>query len=260
MRYLAVAMLAAITACAQSQFNDLATNRDGSLLYFASPLSLHGTDPLPVSKVFSITDGKIELKAAAVCRELTPGSGPAVPTDHLFPCDAVAPQLSGDGTIFAWTSVNKELEVTRLNLPGVVFAGRVRIGPNGQYLLRYSPEGAPDFIDVSSGAATPLPGMTVVGDARQSVANDGTVVLETLDGIVLRRPDRTVQRIPALDGSSLVRINAAGTRLAWETSVGVYQAGSYDLATGAKTVLANGASHTATHPQRGWLAPGTSTR
>jgi hypothetical protein len=98
-------LLALLCAPALAQgFGQLATNRDGSVLYFSSPLRMKGTDQYLHSKIFSWDS----LNGIRLYEQHTPDvpfPTPFVPSLGRQYFSLVAPSVSSDGSTIAVTGI-----------------------------------------------------------------------------------------------------------------------------------------------------------
>ena len=202
MRVVCLALLVPILALAQIQ--DLATTDDGGQLYFSSALRQKGTDQYTSAKIFRYTDGRFELFR----QEKT--VSPFIGSGKTNPSQLVGPDLSGDGQAVAYTGIASCIGgsacigfvfntgyLAGVELPsGALINGRLRIGRDKRFALRF---GGNTFvgtkntlIELASGASTDLSRYEVVGDGRQSLADNGVVLLSENGGLSLWRNGSTV--------------------------------------------------------------------
>ena len=173
-----------------AQLQDLATTDDGRTLYFSSTLRLKGSTEYSNARIFRFANGKYDLIAQVVPTvTLSDGS-----TFHFA---FRLPNVSGDGGILAFDGTascsggplcqgafTARGFITGSQLPPVMTSyGSLRVSHNGRYTIRFggtqsgiSP-GPVDLYDSQTGQLTLVRGSNVIGDGRQSVADDGTVVI-----------------------------------------------------------------------------------
>ncbi|MCP5118208.1 MAG: hypothetical protein GY953_45925, partial [bacterium] len=82
---------------ASAQFSGLATNDDGSVLYFCSDLRLRGMDQYPHAKIFCIRNGTVELFAQRP--EIWPDTVGRRTSNHF---QLSRPDVSGDGRVVSY--------------------------------------------------------------------------------------------------------------------------------------------------------------
>ena len=80
------------------QFSNLATSRDGKILYFSSPLSLRGAPEQPYQKVFRIDSAGIH--PVVQIDRTGPIGAPNLSNFYL----AIEPDLSADGSVFSYVA------------------------------------------------------------------------------------------------------------------------------------------------------------
>ncbi|MEO8129869.1 MAG: hypothetical protein ABI822_22395 [Bryobacteraceae bacterium] len=132
-------LLCALPAAGQA-FQDLATNADGSILYFASPIRQKGTDQTFYSKIFRWTAATGVVLAAEV---RDPGTTDTCGPSQFYQLNK--PQVSTDGTVFGYTAT-RPVQVNRFCPPaesnqGIIgrlgatvrLDGNLALSPNGRY-------------------------------------------------------------------------------------------------------------------------------
>lgn len=190
MRLIGFACLCAISAliapAAWAQFSGLSTTTDGAVVYFASPLTIRGTNEYLWPKIF-----RIDANGAALVAEVA-RSSPVPPTNNYI---LGSPQVSGDGTLLIYVGALECQEgsscflsehdlSTLLNLT----TGRqTYVGPNavmsrnGRYLASYSSGNVFDpaftLTDQTTGAALFTGSFS---PTTVSIAANGTAVV--IDG------------------------------------------------------------------------------
>lgn len=207
------------------QFSNLATTRDGTVLYFSSPLSLRGDDEFAYQKIFSIDPAGIHLVEQFE-------RGPSVGAYAANFYNAIEPDVSGDGSIRSFVAQRTcnggsacifveryESHITGAG-PEVVYTGRTHLSRNGRYALRYGATGiklpgdpVPALIDLSTGERRAVPG--VIPEGRQ-VASDGTVVTMVGGALELWKAG-VIRPLPALPGAARVVLSDDASVIAIET-------------------------------------------
>jgi uncharacterized protein (TIGR03437 family) len=234
---LALLFVVLCEALSAQAFADLATTTDGSTLYFTSRLRQKAADQLPdVGKIFRASGSTIDLAAQPMCTVT-----PALPTRD---CALQTPDVSGDGNILAYTfreyDLTGSLNITRGIVARQWFEGpavdgdRVHISRNGQWAIAYSdiPFSTPQLIDLSTPTATPLRGFTVIGDARQAIADDGTAVVHDGPQNTALWKAGVVTKLTLKHQSGNARIDRSATTIIYEWIDAQYHLNSYDIATG----------------------------
>jgi uncharacterized protein (TIGR03437 family) len=250
-------------------FRQLATNRDGSVLYFSSPLRLKGTDQYFHPKIFawdSVNGVRLyEQREADVPFPLPPFGFSGAQFFSL-----VAPDVSSDAGTVVVTGVRfcnfsdicvfgiEEFQSTiyASGQASVTASGSASLSRNGRFaLLRSSVGGLPapskmPLLHLQTGQQTQYQGAWLPPSARHQVANDGTVVVEDFfrNGFSLGQGGQLKSAVlppstPALDPPPM--INDAGT-------VVIYQGGGrfsvparlsvYSVLTGSSTDLVTGSA------------------
>jgi len=210
------------------QFSDLATSRDGGILYFSSPLSLRGDAEQPNQKIFRIDSAGIH---PVVQIERT--------GDSLFFSNfylAIEPDLSGDGSVFSYVAtricVGGSSCVYALHYQSHVLAGgveteyfgRIRLSRDGRYALRYGEnafslptEPFPDLIDLSTGTRTDVPGQILEG---RPLASGGTVLTFLNNTLALWSQSGTTPLSLSANGRAVISDNGAAIAVESEPSFG----------------------------------------
>jgi uncharacterized protein (TIGR03437 family) len=175
-----------------SQYSGLATTDDGSQLYFSSPLRLRGSDEPVFPKIFRYT-GQFELFRDTGSSASFPSLG--YPFDIFQLTD---PDVSGDGSVVAYTShlfclfpthcvsgVQNNGNIAGADIsPDLLGNGLIRLSGNKQYALMVGGvRTTTRFIDLSTGKVTALPSYMPIGDGRQALTDDGSVLLQTEPGL-----------------------------------------------------------------------------
>ncbi|MFN7924067.1 MAG: hypothetical protein U0Q16_28450 [Bryobacteraceae bacterium] len=209
-----LAFLAALSASAQPAFSGLATNRDGSKLWFSTRLRLRGTDHNPHSKVYTwdaATGFRLfEQREAALT---FPPSGVMSSSFH----ELISTSVSADGSVIALTAMDECINFTLCVLSNTRYRSSISIAgtparsdpgspsvsANGRFaLLRESgvfPSGR--IADLVSGTLT----APFAIRSGSNVANNGTAIIST----GLRLPSGEVRRLPFDDCS---RLDSAATK------------------------------------------------
>ncbi len=247
-----------------AQIQDLATTDDGAQLYFSSVLRLKGSSEYTNGKIFQYTSGAFTLTAqTAPTATLVDGT--------VFQFDFRMPSVSGDGSILTYDgtasckgsscpgSFTARGFVTGAQLPPVMTAvGSLRVSHNGRYTIVFggtqagiSPSG-PYLYDSQQAQLSIVNGCgqnqqcSVIGDGRQSVADDGTVL--TTQGL-WRNGQLTP--IPVPQNPLSARLSPNGTTIVFESAnisgfsgdfaFGFYsyknQLSAYNVATGESVLL-----------------------
>lgn len=223
-------------------FDGLATTTDGAVLYFTSPLDLKtGSGPAGAAKIFRAHASTVELAVRPMCTVT-----PAPPNRE---CGLQFPQVSGDGRVLAYTFREYDLTGTRNITQGHIepnpFFDRtvdgysVRLSRNGRWALGV-PDiqfGTPQFLDLSTGGATILTGFTVIGDALQSLADDGSVLLHDGPQNTVLWKGGTASRLQLAHQSGNARIDRDARTIVYEWIDSQYHLNSYDIASGVDREL-----------------------
>lgn len=243
----------ACPACAQ--FSGLSATGDGSLLYFSSNLRLRGSADSFYAKLFR-TSGQTPTLFLAQ----QPGEPIGWTVSNFY--DLVAPQVSGDGSIVAYTGVRacgggsgclgvQTAQGTLADSSGKALlsdTGYVNLSPNAQYALffarnTFANQVPPaELISLATGARTTVP-YTIGAQARRRVANDGTVAIVDAGAVRLWQVtgEQTLAgvSIPATSyAEPLLFISADARRLVYQTPRGLAR---YDRTTAAEGILTTAA-------------------
>ena len=259
--YLAL-VLCAGTAFAQG-FSQLATNLDGSVLYFSTPMRLKGTSQYLYPKIFAWDQSAgvhlFEQRASDLPFPfLSPFTGGS---NQYF--SLIAPDVSSDGSTVAVTGMRfcnignicvLSIEEYRSTIyaagkPSIEVPGSATLSPNGRYVLLRSSV-VPLFanakltlLDLQTGQQTVYEGAWQEPGGKREVANDGTVVLRTTDGFLLGQGGKSKMISDSLVSflPSNPLINSAGTTVIYQANShdgGPARLSSYSVATGASIDLA----------------------
>ena len=251
------------------QIQDLATTDDGSKLFFSSTLRLKGTDEFDNGKIFEYSNGTFALLGQVIpSTTLRDGSvfqfALRVPNtdaggDTVF-YEGTASCTGGPSCAGAWTTASYSI---REKLPAIAMGyGAWRISHNGRYALRVGGEPAtltPSVVlyDLQSGPSVETllcnhMFCQIPGDARQAIADDGTVL--TSQGLwrggQLKRLNVSHYEVASRlspDGSMVVYESADQTDcfgdLAFGSCTFNNQLYAYDVARGVEVHLAAGPSY-----------------
>jgi uncharacterized protein (TIGR03437 family) len=210
-------------AVAQPAFTGLAANRDGSRLWFSSPLRLQGEDTVAHPKIY-VWDARpaaatplegFRLLEQREAKLSFPPGGVLSSTFHKL----VGVSVSGDASVvavnatveclnFTMCALSSDRAQTAIARPGAAVRTEpefAQLSPNGRFaLLTQSGPGKRRLLDLTTGTAgAPFDPKRVFARA---VANDGTVV----QGGELRHPGAAVTSLPMENCGA---INAAATRV-----------------------------------------------
>lgn len=252
MRAACLALLVPVLALAQIQ--DLATTDDGAQLYFSSTLRQKGTDQYTSAKIFRYVDGRFELFR----QEKT--VSPFIGSGKTNPSRLVSPDVSGDGQAVAYTGIASCIGgsacigfvfntsyLAGVEVPAAALInGTLRISRDKRVALRFGgngfvPVAKNALIELASGAVTDLSRYDIVGDGRQSLADNGVVLLTEKSALYLWRNGTTVptgiNTIPLA-----ARIDRNAGIIVYETGVSgaAQRLTSFNVVTGRETLLAEG--------------------
>ena len=254
-RPLALLLLGATAALAQG-FNSLATNRDGSVLYFSSPARMRSTNQYLHPKIFRWNAAKGVTLFAQRRNDL-------VPTDMVIPgltgkYSLSAPDTSDDGSVvsFVGTSIcwgfsgclsSSLTTQTTIYAPGhatdnpITLPGAAALSPNGRYaavatVVGAFPGASLAAVDLQTSRSTPYNAAAIRSARRRWAANDGTIIVGARDGITLVNTSQTTTVPNSSDGyfamvndaTSLVVFEGPGTLSVYSLHDGTTR----DLATG----------------------------
>ena len=243
-------------ACAQ--FSGLSATGDGSSVYFSSHLRLRDSADTFDAKLFR-TSGQ----TPALFQSQQRGEPIGWTWDFFY--DLVAPQVSSDGSIVAYTGVRpcyggsgclgvQTAQGTLADSSGKALLsdiGYVNLSPNAQYALFFGGNTfgglvpPAELISLATEARTRIPyGHWIDPQARRRVANDGTVAIVGAGGILLWQVN-SEQILPAIPGpptysstDPLLFIGADARRLVYQTPRGLAR---YDRTTAAEEILTTAA-------------------
>jgi uncharacterized protein (TIGR03437 family) len=219
----------------------LATNRDGSILYFSSPLRIKGTDQYFHPKIFTWDSmNGIRLYEQRASDVPFPISNFGFIGAHFF--SLVAPDVSSDASTVAITGIRfcnfsdvcllglEEFQSTiyKAGQPPITAPGSATLSRNGRYALlgssidRQVLPPQMQLVDLQTGQQAQyeggLPGSRAQPGATHQVANDGTVVMGG-SSISLGQGGQLRMIVPSTSTVAHPLINDAGTLV-------IYQAGS----------------------------------
>ena len=260
--YLAL-VLCACTAFAQG-FSQLATNLDGSVLYFSTPMRLKGTSQYLYPKIFAWDQSAgvhlFEQRASDLPFPfLSPFTGGS---NQYF--SLIAPDVSSDGSTVAVTGMRfcnignicvlsiEEYRSTiyaagkpSIEVPGIGHAESQRtLCPAAEFGCSAVRERQASYsLDLQTGQQTVYEGAWQEPGGKREVANDGTVVLRTTDGFLLGQGGKSKMISDSLVSflPSNPLINSAGTTVIYQANShdgGPARLSSYSVATGASIDLA----------------------
>jgi uncharacterized protein (TIGR03437 family) len=235
----------AFVAAADAQIQDLSTTDDGLHVYFTAPYRLKGSTDEPYLSIFRYLDGGFQSY-----RHLTASISPSSNGLARAP-GATRPQVSGDGrTVVYYADPCGNVVISSgflsigfcvltgspagfvlddsllgqsfLARPGdtdvSLGAGAVTLSPDGQFALVFNSSGLkPTTVlhNLISGAAITLdPAYQPIGDGRQCIAADGTLLLQDATGPVLWK-DGIVTRLSLLTPVTEARLSADGSTIVY---------------------------------------------
>jgi uncharacterized protein (TIGR03437 family) len=256
-------LLCASVALGQG-FSGLATNRDGSVLYFSSAARAKGTSQYLHPKIFrwDSTNGVSLFEQRPndfPLAALRPSSG----LGSIY-FSLTAPDVSADGAVRSFIGLcncwntsscqnydltNQTTVYTTSNPVGkpVTLPGLGALSPNGRYVAVSDPF----FIHVpltvldlqtSQSARYVGDGFGLRSAARRWIADDGTIILTTVDGIALANGGQ-LKAIPGSGTANFAMVNDSATLVLFERP-GVLSA--YSVKDGTTRDLVTGTTPTAT--------------
>ncbi len=223
------------------QFSDLVTTRDGSVLYFSSPMNLRGDAEVPYQKIFRIDSAGIH--PAVQIERTGPPNAPNLSNFYL----AIEPDVNADGSIFSYVATRicvggssclffEHYEGHVLAGGDTKFSGRVRLSRDGRFALRYGSTGIPfpsdplpQLVDLSTNRRIPVPGQILEGRPIGS----GATVLTSIDGALQLWSPAGTHPLPLTSRGRVVLSDNAAT-IAVEGGNGIIL---YDVQSGAETDL-----------------------
>lgn len=191
-----------ITAGFGQDFRQLATNLDGSVLYFSSTLRMKGTSEYAHQKIFKWDT------ANGVGRYEQRESDVPFPTPPEFAGTQffllIAPDVSSDGSVVAVTGIRycnvgesctaadqDQSTIYTTNEPTIEVPGSANLSRNGRYaLLRSSAyqvfeNTTATLLDIQTSQETQYAGAWVPDGGKHQVADNGTLVLATMNGFAI---------------------------------------------------------------------------
>ena len=218
-------------------FRQLATNRDGSVLYFSSPLRMKGTDQYLHPKIFSwdpINRVRLYLERASD----VPFPLPILFSGTQF-FSLVAPDVSSDGGTAAVTGIrfcnvsdicvteSEEYQSTiyESGQPPLMASGSASLSRNGRFaLFRSSIGGLPapskmQLLDLQTGQQILYQGAWLQPGPRHQVANDGTVVVQGFSGGIYLEQNGQLNTITSSNPTTPL-INDSATLIFYESVAG----------------------------------------
>jgi hypothetical protein len=186
--WLAGGLFCLTSSCTNAQSLDMAVTDDGSQLFFSSALRFIGPSESASDQIFQYANGGYTL-IGKVPRRVTLSDG------SVFPFGLQEPNVSGDGAVLAYDGTatcfggpscagafTTRGYIVGEQLPQVMtFYGSLRVSHNGRFSLRFGgtaagiPPGPADLYD-SQAQQLSLVNSSIIGDGRQSIADDGTVL------------------------------------------------------------------------------------
>src|ERR1051326_4636731 len=220
-----------LLVCASSglaQFSDLAPTQDGAEVFFVTPLSQHGSDQFPHSKVFAwsetglrLLDQRNEISlAGGVVPSPTPTSMVTATQDGSFVSFETGPFCSGGGSSCFTRERYAGYVLDRHSGEEISLSGHVRLSRGGKYALWWkTPQaflpGVPpsEIEDRTTGSRTAL---QLSGPG--AIASNGTVLFAFGRTGTLVRPDGSQTQLTFPADVSTALINDSGTIALLETS------------------------------------------
>ena len=225
-------ILVSAAVWADTPFQNLAPNGDGSVLYFSSNLRLKGTDQFPHEKIFVWEGGRgvrlYEERPATIIQTSEPSYYTSSTAYHLLSAsissDANTVVLTGladctFGTPCARSVRRYGVEVRRTGQANAVFDGSASLSPSGRYLLLGSPMTSPsspprlELVDLQTGVKSWVQSWSRP-PYRHGVADDASTLVRPDSRTLLRSGKTGEERqiFPSQPvGSAL--INAQGSRV-----------------------------------------------
>ena len=232
------ALLSFASSALGQGFGQLATNRDGSVLYFSSPLRMKGTDQYLHPKIFSwdpINGARLYLERASDVPFPLPMFG--FSGTQFF--SLVAPDVSSDGGTTAVTGIrfcnvsdicvteSEEYQSTiyESGQPPLMESGSASLSRSGRFaLFRSSIGGLPvpstmQLLDLQTGQQTQYQGAWLQPGPRHQVANDGTVVVQGFSGGISTGQNGQLDTITSSNATTPL-INDSATLIFYESVAG----------------------------------------
>jgi uncharacterized protein (TIGR03437 family) len=235
-----------ISVAAFAQIQELATNTDGSQLFFSTPFRLKGTNQFSSFKIFrNVIDGY----------SLVAQTPPFVslPNGALEKDDFHLPNVGGDGSIIAWDETTSTMIrgfVQGVQLPSAMNAGSIRLSRNGRYFVSFCCWNTADpqvftLYDSLSGAITTISGYRAFESGASILANDGSLLLGAANGsgyFVWRNGTARPLKLRKGNLDSL-KISPNGSTIFYQVLDGAVNRSlliAQDLSSGLETTLAQG--------------------
>lgn len=241
-RFCGLTLVCASVALGQG-FSGLATNRDGSVLYFSSAARMKGTTQYLHGKIF-------RWDSANGVRLFEQRANDLVPFPLRDPQFLGSiyyylsmPDVSSDGSVLSFIGARNclgfstclqswlvnQTTIYALNNPAgkpatlLTPPGFGALSPNGRYVVASTPTRtiptwpvAITVEDLQTGQATQYrTGSGLRSNNKRWVANDGTIVYTTADGLALANGTQ-LQAIPGSSGDYYAMVNDAATLLVFE--------------------------------------------
>jgi uncharacterized protein (TIGR03437 family) len=197
---------------ALAQFSELATNGDGSQLYFVTSLRQRDTQQSYDPKLFRFADSKLSMLLSQSCD----------PPRLTGVCGITDLQVSSSGTVLAYQSrvpciggsscIFRELSSGTLVTARerATYGGRIRISRNGRFLVQHDTSGSPSSIDrisrlydLETRTLTGLDEIRIGGSAVR-VSDEGTVLMSS--GMLITPGRRT--QLPLPEGARAVDMDS----------------------------------------------------
>lgn len=247
-------LILALTTVASAQFNRLATNGDGSRLYFSSPLRLRGTAQTFDAKIF-----RIDQQGPALFAEQERGERLGWTWTHFY--DLTLPQVSADGNVLAYTGFRDCLGgsgclavqpaegrvVDATGAERLRAFGYVNLSRNGRYALFFGRNAwagqvpPTELVNLSTGERVTL-NYAIPRNVRSRVADDGTVALVDPAGIRLWTDGReqvipVMPTSPSPDQAPLLLMANDARRFVYQSAAGLVR---FDRNSGAEEIVTPG--------------------
>lgn len=199
-RWIAVAALTAVLSPpAACQFFDLATNDDGSVVYFATKHSRVGANEPDHGRIFRIRDGELELVES---REVEPPGNSNISANCSNFFDLQGPVLAGDESVFAFAagrSCSCPRACATFDFESVVQTGTeevsrgtgfVQLSRDGAFALFYPGRGqnfTPRLVDLRTRTEMGPVSLGRIGLGGTTLSNVGAIVHVAFDQVALTR-------------------------------------------------------------------------
>src|SRR6266853_1420406 len=218
------AVVVAFSNYALAQFFSLATNADGSRVYFATPLRQKNTAQPTYGKLFRMDSSGLNLQESRIVQppEPVPSGIAGVGIYHLSNAyDLRAVDVSSDGQVMASTGFRDcigDLALCSKGADGYVttitigsrsedYVGNLRLSANGKWAFGGG-TGEPHYssiyghlVNLTTGEQIPQTSLSAgnfqVATSGRPIANDGTAVFSDFEAVVILQGVQTVRRISA---------------------------------------------------------------